>query len=299
MTAGETFIPYRQFQGAFIPEGLLKATGVSRGAAQLYGQLARYAGKDGACYPGQGRLGRDLRASERTVQRWVRQLVDAGLLNRRRRGAGTMTNSYQFVWSDLLGRQLAFDFGEPPPIVEKSAGPVENPVDSRAFFLDQSRQFCRVSEPPILIAEEGQILCSRRSASQVLNSAVENSPGEAPGEPENAPNKEPQNDGHGVERQPLAPELAKQGPQSARSPVETDEDGEQASTSQSAMRARASGIQTRRPVSRAGQPSPVRHDAGRPFSTIGDLIAANPAFSAIVQAAAAKPGTKARASPAA
>lgn len=213
MTPGEPFIPYKQFRGALIPEGLLKFSGVCRGASLLYGQLARYAGKNGVCFPGQARLAEELRATPRTVQRWTRQLVDLGLLRRQRRGAGTRTNSYVFLWSEVLGRQLAFDFGphlaivtsngigvttgavqkpvensdnlggraadafraEFAGLVEKSAVSVQISEEKPVDFLAPSRQKCRVSDEPLLIVNEGQFISRSSSISVESESPVENS----------------------------------------------------------------------------------------------------------------------------
>lgn len=270
MTAGEPFVPYRRFQGALIPEGLLKFSGVCRGAVLLYGQLARYAGKNGLCFPGQARLAEDLRTTARTVQRWVRELVNAGLLARRRRGAGTRSNSYQFLWSDLLGRQLAFEFADPATPVQKPADSVENPVENEDIFLAPSRQKCRVSEPPILMCEEAQFLCSRREESQAVDSAVENgaenelvaipvgasAPAEAEAEP-NMAKRTAQNSG--AERLKIAgrPGDTKTSPENAVSPERSQENG----------------IPARRDAGRAACMSQNRHENGRPMQPIAELLA--------------------------
>lgn len=271
MTVGEPFIPYRQFQGPLIPEGLLKFAGVCRGAVLLYGQLARYAGKNGLCFPGIERLADDLLASGRTIQRWVRELVDAGLLRRRRRGAGTRSNSYQFLWSDLLGRQLAFDFGDPLGLVQKLAGSVENLVENEGVVFGLSGQKCRVSEAPILMCEEIQDLCSRRADSEGSIEPVEIESLEGRiGSPETA----------------AAPAAAEPEPNMAkRSATETGAErpesaGTAGTTKTAATNAvrRASGqekgIPERRDAGRAAFFAPNRNEPGRPMQSIGALLAA-------------------------
>lgn len=168
--AGRPFIPFRQFNGALVPEALLKYTGITRGAKSLYGVLARYAGADGLCFPRQRRLAVDLAASERSIQRWVSELVAAGLLARARRGRGNRANSYLFLWQPILGTQLLLDFS-PPPAPKSTA--VENPEAELWKSRALTRQSRREKTPPSLEGKEGQSVSRRRSSSVVEEGPVE------------------------------------------------------------------------------------------------------------------------------
>src|SRR5207253_1382568 len=62
-------------------------------AALLYRILRDYQRGKRCCWPGQGRLGREMGRSRRSVQFYLRELVVAGLLKVERQGL-TRTNRY-------------------------------------------------------------------------------------------------------------------------------------------------------------------------------------------------------------
>ncbi len=154
---GEIFQPFRRFKGALVPETLLRGH-VTRGAALLYGQLARYSGHDGLCFPGQARVASDFMVAIRTVQRWVSELIRKKLLLAIRRGHGTRSNAYYFLWHPILDpAQLELPLG-PPPEPEM---PRAKPVQSERKTGWDLRQKCRVNARAFL-SEEGQSFLSKR-----------------------------------------------------------------------------------------------------------------------------------------
>jgi hypothetical protein len=101
MKTGEVFNPWRMFSGALIPESILSSSELPAGAKTLYGQLKRYSGEDGRCFPSQVRLAADLAVSVRTIQRNLRILVEAGLIAPIRKRPG-YPQAYVFLWNSLL-----------------------------------------------------------------------------------------------------------------------------------------------------------------------------------------------------
>ena len=106
LVPGQKFIPHRQFRsGSFIPDVVLANSRLSCGAKLLWARLARYAGANGVCFPSCQTLGIDLGCSPRQVQRYVAELVNAGLIAARQRGFNK-SNTYTFLWHP--------DLDEPP-----------------------------------------------------------------------------------------------------------------------------------------------------------------------------------------
>lgn len=82
----ERFSPYGLFQGIFVPWELVQS-GLTPGACFLYSRLTALDGKRrGFVWPRQSTIARDLRVSQRTVERHLRELRDAGLISIERRG---------------------------------------------------------------------------------------------------------------------------------------------------------------------------------------------------------------------
>jgi hypothetical protein len=77
MQVGQPFNPFRLFTGIFIPEGLVRANGISPGAKLAYGRLARYAGQDGRCYPSMGALAAEIAVGERQARKYITELERA------------------------------------------------------------------------------------------------------------------------------------------------------------------------------------------------------------------------------
>lgn len=95
--------PYKKFNGIHIPEGITKIpiSKLSHGAKICYGRLARYAGKNGLCFPGIKTLAKEIGVGERATDDYLRELKKIGLIESRRRGLGK-SNIYYFLDHDVL-----------------------------------------------------------------------------------------------------------------------------------------------------------------------------------------------------
>jgi len=93
---GEAFNPWRRFPGIMVPDPIL-ASGLGLGAKVCYGVLARFAGKDGKCFPSLQAIGKRIGVSDRQVRSYVAELVRAGYLVKVRRGT-RKSNRYIFIW---------------------------------------------------------------------------------------------------------------------------------------------------------------------------------------------------------
>jgi Helix-turn-helix domain len=91
--AGTLTVANAALRGGFVllPRTLLHAPGLSRDAKLLYAVLLSYAWQQGSCFPGYARLQADLGCGINQVTKYLRELEDAGLVTRRRRGLGKTT----------------------------------------------------------------------------------------------------------------------------------------------------------------------------------------------------------------
>lgn len=102
---GDVFNPYKMFVGIWIPDALARCRWLSAGAKLAYGRLARYAGREGKCYPSIAALARELGVCQRQAQRYLRELERARLISRSLGvgpQGGQTSNSYQFLWHEIL-----------------------------------------------------------------------------------------------------------------------------------------------------------------------------------------------------
>lgn len=88
---------------AATPRVVLRAQGLSRGSKTTYSLLLDYAWQSGSCFPGQGRLARDLGISVRTVQRDLEELKNYKLIDWQQRGRN-QTNIYYILPLDFLAK---------------------------------------------------------------------------------------------------------------------------------------------------------------------------------------------------
>ena len=84
-----------------IPRTVLKAKNLSMQAKTLYALLLDYAWQKGSCFPGQNRLGKDLGVHRNTIQKYLLELRDFGLIKWDRRGF-KQTNIYYILSLDFL-----------------------------------------------------------------------------------------------------------------------------------------------------------------------------------------------------
>jgi len=123
---GEPFNPYGMFNGIWVPESLLRCTAISASAILLYGRLAKYAGRDGRCFPSVETLALELGMTVRQVQRLLWQLCNAKFLRRNAqyRPNGSQTaNAYVFLYHAALAPATVEQTEQPAP-----APPVCRPV---------------------------------------------------------------------------------------------------------------------------------------------------------------------------
>src|SRR5260370_14205433 len=111
---GEPFSPYRMFTGLFIPEGLARCSSISAGAKIGWGQLARYAGEDGRCYPTVKTLGCEIGVGPRQAQKYISELEKARLIRRVERFANRAqtSNAFEFLWHELFQKGVNDRSGE-------------------------------------------------------------------------------------------------------------------------------------------------------------------------------------------
>jgi DNA-binding transcriptional MocR family regulator len=109
MEPGKTINPYRLFDGAMIPIWLMERPELSAGAKLTYARLTRYAGAKGVAYPRLSRLAQDLGVSRDSVKRYVKELLDAKLIDVETPGFHR-ANRYRFlshVWITSRGGRSA------------------------------------------------------------------------------------------------------------------------------------------------------------------------------------------------
>ena len=101
---GQPFNPFGLFNGIFIPDALVRAKGVSPGAKLAYGRLARYAGRDGDCYPAVPTLAVEIGMSVRQTQYYLAELERNKLIRRitRLSKSGQRSNAFEFLWHPLF-----------------------------------------------------------------------------------------------------------------------------------------------------------------------------------------------------
>lgn len=109
------FNPYKKFNAALVPEAMLCYKGLAPNAKLLYGQLCRYAGENGYCYPGQARLARDMGLSVRAINKLLAQLVSEGFIKRKPPGPDR-AHRYDYDERELKGDTTRYYF-LPHPIL--------------------------------------------------------------------------------------------------------------------------------------------------------------------------------------
>lgn len=76
---------------------------ISDGAFRLYSILKSYCfGNKTTCFPSQETLGKRMRKSVRTIQRYLNELIDASLIKKTRRGS--ISNEYEVIRKSMENR---------------------------------------------------------------------------------------------------------------------------------------------------------------------------------------------------
>ena len=71
-----------------VPNFILESKEISTGAKLTYAMLLKYARELHECFPGQNRLAEDIGTSRQSVNTYIRELRQVGLISVRRRGQG-------------------------------------------------------------------------------------------------------------------------------------------------------------------------------------------------------------------
>lgn len=102
---GQTFIPFRLFRGAFLPNVILRYPGLSPSAKLLWARLAQYAGENGKCYPSQVTLAEELGITDRHIRKLLTELEDKGFVVGERTPSQRLIGAnarYRFLWHEVF-----------------------------------------------------------------------------------------------------------------------------------------------------------------------------------------------------
>ena len=105
MTDKEYINPYKIFNGVWLPLGLLERTELSQGAKLCYALLCKYAGENGACYPSQETIAKDIGIKKRQTIKYIHELVNNKLIEVEKFGK-KQTNRYWFLMHTWLEDSL-------------------------------------------------------------------------------------------------------------------------------------------------------------------------------------------------
>jgi len=147
----DRFLPYRQFAGFMIPNCLAKYPDLSSTAKLVWGRLAQFAGRDGACFPAYETLAQELGVRRMTVVKAVQALVDKGFIERESRPG--RSTKFHFLYHKIFrpGAETAppaSETGEPgaetaPPPGAQTAPP---PGAQTAPRRESRKRFTRKSD---------------------------------------------------------------------------------------------------------------------------------------------------------
>jgi len=88
--------PYRQFNGAIVPNWLMRRQEISQGAKLFYARLAQYAGQNDTAWPRREIIATEMGVTASQVDRYVEELKDHALIEVQRRGR-SRSNQYRFL----------------------------------------------------------------------------------------------------------------------------------------------------------------------------------------------------------
>lgn len=106
LKTGDVFNPFKLFVGLFIPNALARYGGVSSSAKLVWGRLSQFAGENGACFPSQKTLAKEIGVGERQVRRLLLELEQQKFIAYNRpQGKGRLnhlTCEYVFLWHEIF-----------------------------------------------------------------------------------------------------------------------------------------------------------------------------------------------------
>lgn len=121
--ANQPFNPYKLFIGSFIPNALLRFTGLSSTAKLVWARLAQYAGENGVAFPKITSLAEEIGLSESQAQRLLNELEKKDFI-RRIKPTGPqrlqhLPDSYVFLFHQCFASHLCVS----GPSVDAISGP--------------------------------------------------------------------------------------------------------------------------------------------------------------------------------
>lgn len=176
--------PYRLFQGAFIPNWLLRRSEVSAGAKLTYARLTQYAGKNGEAYPFVKTLAQELGVEWRQVHRYLSELTACGLVEVESHKEEGKASHYWFlnhpwIWDSSVQDDEADDGGKKGDHLPESAGPT---------CQSEHTPLPREADPPCQIGQfSKRIIEVNHEAGQIEGAALASLTADALAEPGSPP----------------------------------------------------------------------------------------------------------------
>lgn len=124
--------PHKAFQGAFVPNWLMRRPEVSPGAKMTYGRLVQYAGTKGIAWPKRETIAKELAVCPNTYDKYIQELIDNKLVEATRTGLG-MSNRYRFLkheWIEYIN-------ADSHTVVNQDSRTVVNPIERESWEENQ------------------------------------------------------------------------------------------------------------------------------------------------------------------
>ncbi len=140
------------FQIAAVPFDDYDALDVAEGPRWLLVRLARYADRDGRCFPSMRTLAAGTKKSLATVCRWLKQLFDQGCFTRTRKAGGRyhykLAEPYRLRWREppnpAVGQRVsAAQEGVSQPARQEA----DSPKQSEKRFADRRVRYGELPDP--------------------------------------------------------------------------------------------------------------------------------------------------------
>jgi hypothetical protein len=150
---GERFNPFKRFTGLFVPEPLARYEGISPGAKLVFGRLARYAGKNGECWPSVEKLASEVGLGERMTRKHLAELKKQGFIETEPRFESRRQTSswYFFRWHEVFDEwrcaqetKEGMNDSSPSPLHQSSASPVNDSAHKDSHIQEnRAEETCR------------------------------------------------------------------------------------------------------------------------------------------------------------
>lgn len=129
---GQTFVPYKSFYGALLPDALMRTSTLTATEKICWAKLNQFAGKNGFCFPSLRALAQSLGISVRQVNRVIKGLVDKRFIARQspdnfQKGQYRSTR-YSFLWHTCFNDSPAKPSGQPSDLMSSISPPDDTGV---------------------------------------------------------------------------------------------------------------------------------------------------------------------------